>query len=153
MSTIDNQGYIHDTDEIIIDKSGQVIMIVGSVGLLSVILVGLGLATVLRGRTLANAIAVPISVIGAGLGLTGIGRIMQSSKKMRDIADASGRILMGVSLMSMPITFILVNEPLNHQNLFGIESSIGIIGAITLSIAEDRANIIKWNYRDEKFMN
>jgi hypothetical protein len=127
MSTVDNKGFIHDTDGVIVEKTGTTIAIIGGVGVLAVGIGGLFGIGVLRGRTLGNAIAVPISLIGTGVGLTGIGRIMQSNK-LKDKLDTSGRVILGASLVTMSVTFILANEPRNYQNVFGVGSLIGLAG-------------------------
>jgi hypothetical protein len=93
-------------------------------------------------------VAIPASLLGIGIGLTGIGKSMDA-KTTRKKVEASGRILVGASLAALPFTIskwhsLIDDHPIRLRVELGIELIIFASGITMIGLAEDIGKIMKW---------
>ena len=131
------------------EKDGQTMEKVGiytAIGGATLILsfMNILIANQFEGATKRVLMVLPISIIGGGVSIIGGGRLLQRNKTSRDFVEASGLILLGTSIITVPLTLVLIDDLASYQRVIFAELELGILGALMVGLAEDRANIVKW---------
>jgi hypothetical protein len=83
---------------------------------------------------------------GIGLILSGIAPLTREQLTKREQVDATGRILLGTGLMSIPSLFIFQNVA-SSRSLVSISAFTLLTiasGSIALGLSQDVGNIMKW---------
>lgn len=101
-----------------------------------------------RGQQGEVLVPIPASLLGIGIGLTGIGKSMDANTTRKKV-EASGRILVGASLAALPFTMskwhaLNDTNPIALRVELGIEIIIFASGITMIALAEDIGKIMKW---------
>jgi hypothetical protein len=131
-----------EEDGQIMEKVGIYTVIGGSAFMLSCINFLIAIQFDTQARRVLTVL--PITIIGVGTSIIGGGRLLQRNKTSRDFVEASGLVLLGTSIITVPLTLVLIDDLASYQRVIFAELELGILGALMVGLAEDRANIVKW---------
>ena len=86
----------------------------------------------------------PVYILGAGVAIIGGGRALQRNKTLRENVEAGGLVLLGTSIIAVPLTLTIPDDPRYLEGVVYAEVILGVLGALMVGLAEDRAKVINW---------
>jgi hypothetical protein len=140
-SSVDNGRQVTQAGNMMMIAGGAVVFGSGAVG-------NGGIPAVL------NTGGIGFALIGTGLLLTGVGGIISrrgfgSDMYARANIDSSGRILLGASLASLPLTVMATQDQSVLRIAIPVECGVGAVGSVLLGSAQDLGNLFSWDKKGQ----